>query len=209
MSPTSGPFRTLCGAAVGYGLTDGGPNAAEISLSALGRRVVAPMEEGDDVRAVKDAVLSPTVERQFLEKYDGSPLPASNIAANVLESLGVPHDRSSDVFALVSENADVAGLLKRIKDKTYVDLGGQATAPAELPSRQDDNAYGVPTKTAAPEFAVEPVQPETQSSSETRNIPTNRRVFISHGKTRRVVEQLKELLAFGDFTPVWTFGAPG
>lgn len=25
MSPTSGPFRELCGAAIGYGLTDGGP----------------------------------------------------------------------------------------------------------------------------------------------------------------------------------------
>ena len=32
-------------------------------------------------------------------------------------------------------------------------------------------------------------------------MPT-RRVFITHGKSRRVVDQLKELLAFGDFEPV-------
>jgi hypothetical protein len=30
----------------------------------------------------------------------------------------------------------------------------------------------------------------------------NRKVFISHGKSRCVVDQLKELLIFGDFEPV-------
>lgn len=32
MSPTSGPFRALCGASIAYGLTEGGCNAKEISL---------------------------------------------------------------------------------------------------------------------------------------------------------------------------------
>lgn len=35
-TPSSGSFRTLCGAAVGYGLTDGGPHASQISLAKLG-----------------------------------------------------------------------------------------------------------------------------------------------------------------------------
>lgn len=30
----------------------------------------------------------------------------------------------------------------------------------------------------------------------------NRKVFISHGKNRKIVEQVKELLSFGDFEPV-------
>src|SRR5688500_6362645 len=33
MSPTSGPFRALCGASIAYGLTEGGYNAAVISLT--------------------------------------------------------------------------------------------------------------------------------------------------------------------------------
>src|SRR5690349_14111742 len=48
MSPTSGPFRTLCGASIAYGLTNGGYNAETISLTPLGRRTVAPTEDGDD-----------------------------------------------------------------------------------------------------------------------------------------------------------------
>lgn len=68
MSPTSGPFRGLCGAAIGYGLTEGGPNASEISLTSLGQRVVAPLEEGDDDVARRQAVLAPTVSKAFLER---------------------------------------------------------------------------------------------------------------------------------------------
>ena len=48
MSPASGPFRALCGASIAYGLTDGGSNAQQISLQPLGKRIVKPLEEGDD-----------------------------------------------------------------------------------------------------------------------------------------------------------------
>jgi hypothetical protein len=37
MTPTSGPWRTLCGASIAYGLTEGGYNADEIKLLPLGR----------------------------------------------------------------------------------------------------------------------------------------------------------------------------
>ena len=37
MTPTSGGFRNLCGASLAFGLTEGGYNAAEISVTSLGR----------------------------------------------------------------------------------------------------------------------------------------------------------------------------
>src|SRR3712207_4802809 len=46
MSITSGDFRTLCGASIAYGWTEGGYNAAQITITPLGRRVAAPTEEG-------------------------------------------------------------------------------------------------------------------------------------------------------------------
>ena len=58
MTPTSGGFRYICGASVGYGITDGGPNAPIISLTDLGRRIVAPLTEGDDLVAKRQAVLT-------------------------------------------------------------------------------------------------------------------------------------------------------
>jgi len=50
MMPSSSSFRMLTGAAIAYGLTDGGYNADTISITTLGKRIVAPTTEGDDLR---------------------------------------------------------------------------------------------------------------------------------------------------------------
>ncbi len=71
-SPTSSSWRDLTGAAIAYGLTEGGYNSDQIALTELGRRCVAPTEEGDDVKARNDAALRPQILRQFFEKYDKS-----------------------------------------------------------------------------------------------------------------------------------------
>src|SRR5689334_6105696 len=54
MSPTSSGFRMLCGAAIAYGLTDGGYNSEQIAITPLGRRIVAPTREGDDLSARRE-----------------------------------------------------------------------------------------------------------------------------------------------------------
>lgn len=210
MSPTSGPFRELCGAAIGYGLTDGGPNATAIALTELGRRVVSPLEEGDDERARRQAALVPAVQRAFLEKYDGSPLPVDRIAYNVLEEMGVPADATQRVFGLIVHNARAVGFVKQIKDKTYVDLG-QAILDG---NRRDSSAGSTETSLAISEPNEDPADsarsgsepevttPSDVAASPTTNVMPTRRVFVSHGSNRRIVEQLKELLSFGDFEPV-------
>ena len=63
MAPTSGTWRNLCGSSIAYGLTEGGYNAQEISLTELGKRIVAPEEEDDDVKARADAVQQPRIIR--------------------------------------------------------------------------------------------------------------------------------------------------
>lgn len=198
MSPTSGPFRELCGAAIGYGLTDGGPNAASIGLTELGRRLVAPLEEGDDALARREAVLVPVVERKFLKKYDGSPLPGKGIAYNVLETMDVPEDAVERVFGLIVDNAQSVGLLKTIKDKTYVDLG-------QLPEHRSAAAHQTPTGVGGELDDEYDDDDDTDSGPPAITPPSgmpSRRVFVSHGRNKRVVEQLKELLTFGDFEPI-------
>ncbi len=201
MSPSSGTFRDLCGAAIGYGLTDGGPNASEISLTQLGLRVVAPLEEGDDERALQEAVLIPSVEKQFLERYDGSPLPTEKIGCNVLEQMGVPTSSAKRVFTLIVENAERVGFLKVIKDKRYVDLGNPGHVIT--PKRETSNGtIDLPEVPYEPESSELRPAGSTSEGSLPRPQVRNRKVFISHGKSRRVVDQLKELLVFGDFEPV-------
>src|SRR5947209_6282924 len=59
IAPTSGSFRTLAGASIAYGITTGGYNAAEIALTELGQRIVAPTTDGDDEVATREAFEQP------------------------------------------------------------------------------------------------------------------------------------------------------
>lgn len=144
VQPSSGGFRTECGAAIGYGLTEGGPNAPEIALTPLGKRVTTPTEIDDDKRGLVEAALKPTVASQFYTKYDGSPLPPKNIAQNVLTTFGVPKDRTSDVYDLLFENAKYVGLVKTIKDKDYIDIGGSSTNSVSRRPDFSDHVDNVP-----------------------------------------------------------------
>jgi len=62
VQPGSGPFRGACGAAIAYGLTEGGCNADTISITDLGRRVIdTTVDEPDGLAARREAVLKPRV----------------------------------------------------------------------------------------------------------------------------------------------------
>ncbi|SRR5258708_7524317 len=93
ISPTSSGWQMLAGASIAYGLTDGGIAANVIKLTPLGRKLVAPEAEGEDVIARRQAILKPRILREFFEKYRRAKLPNDIIGANVLKSLGLPSDR--------------------------------------------------------------------------------------------------------------------
>lgn len=202
MSPTSGPFRTLCGAAVGYGLTDGGPNASIIELTTLGRRVVAPTEVDDDMRALREAALTPTVARKFYEKYDGSALPPKQIAQNVLATFEVPTDRTSDVFDLLMENAKYVRFVKKIKDKDYIDIGAPIPASSRSgvgeSAEDDDEGEDSRDDTAAlgRDHAPEPApRGEGTDGEAERHEARKNAIFVGHGGNRKPMEQLVKILS--------------
>ncbi len=120
--PTGGYFKSLTGAAVAYGVTEGGAQAEVIELTDLGRHIVAPMEEGDDLAARREALLRPRVVREFLEKYHGNPLPSENIGRNVLEAMGVPGNRTERTLELIVSSAESLGLVAEVNGRRIVNL---------------------------------------------------------------------------------------
>jgi hypothetical protein len=204
MAPQSSTFRMLCGASIAYGLTDGGYNSENIALTPLGRRIVAPMKEGDDTAAKREALLRPRIIRDFLTRYNGSKLPNDSIARNVLEELAVPADRTADVFALITDGARSLGLLREVKNQVYVDLDStplpEAAAPAAAPELPDGGSAGRASGGAG-EDARTP-RDGSPAVEEPPKIRKTGRVFITHGKNKDIVEQLKDLLTFGGFTPI-------
>ena len=194
MTPSSGPFRGLCGAAIGYGLTDGGPNAVEISLTTLGKRVVTPTELDDDKRALREAALKPSVANQFYTKYDGSPLPPKNIAQNVLATFSVPVDRTGEVYDLLLENARYVGFLKTIKDKEYIDVGGPISHAAigsdAIPEVDEDDVHPAGVDESVSASSDLPLVSAPNSSPPA----AKNAIFVGHGGNRKPMEQLIKIL---------------
>lgn len=203
LSPSSSKWRDLSGAAVAYGLTGGGWNAKTISLEPLGKRAVAPTEEGDDIRAIREAVMKPGILKRFFEYYDGKKFPKDVIAENMLIEWGVPKDRATKVLAMVKENGYYAGILVDIKGSPYIDCNGTD----EVEQKTED--HSVETQESEDELPQDLLdrldiapKAETPSTPSRVHTPNNNKVFISHGKNRAMVENLKELLTFGSFEPV-------
>jgi hypothetical protein len=105
LQPTTPSFRQRCGAAIAYGLTEGGYNAAKIAVTALGKRILTPTVEGDELIAKREAFLRPRVVGLFLTKYDGSKLPREDIAHNVLKEMGVARDATKKAYDLILNGA--------------------------------------------------------------------------------------------------------
>jgi len=203
ISPTTGGFKTLTGASIAYGLTNGGYNADTISITPLGMRIVRPTVDGDDLAAKREALLKPRVVREFLQKYDGAPVPKDTIAQNVLMDMGVPKERSADALKLIIEGASAVGFLQTIKDRKYVELAG--TAVPVVDEKQEEVA-----EDGEPASSNDTPQPVlvSKSSAVTATASTAitdaqaKRVFITHGKNKDLIEPIKKLLSLADLEPV-------
>jgi predicted nucleotide-binding protein len=193
-SPTSSSWRDLTGAAIAYGLTDGGYNSDQITLTELGRRCVAPTSEGDEVRARSEAALRPLILRQFFEKYDRNKFPEEKIARNVLQhDFQVPSDRLDEVFDILKENGSYVGILHNTKTGLFVAIGNpepSASISLEVPPSQVIEHHAEQKLTTPPE-----AKPLTASIDKALSAF---KVFISHGKNMDVVSQVKDVLGLYD-----------
>lgn len=207
VGPTTGPFRMITGAAIAYGLTEGGAQSEQIALTPLGLRIFKPKVEGDDLTAKREAFLKPRVIGQFLRQYDGGAVPKEDVAQNVLSGdMGVPEHRGEAVFNMIIEGARSLGLLTTIKDKVYVSLEGTGTGTS------DDETYDPeePIEELAEETEKEPVQTMTTakgpSTTPSAVDQANKRVFITHGKNQEFIEPIRKVISYGKYEAVGCSG---
>ncbi len=209
MDPRGSQIRLLSGAAIAFGLVDGGAQATAIGLTDLARQVLRPKEEGAELLAKREAVLRPRVFGDFLRRYDGHPLPRPDIAENVLEEMGVPRDKASEVLERIESSAKLVGLVEEIKGKTYVSLHGTTVSreDADLEARDGEAAAvpdPVPLAPPAGRRVEAPVvlPKRTELATAIIDDQRRRRVFITHGKNRDLVDPIKKLLEYGELEPV-------
>jgi len=154
VDPKGSQIRVLSGAAIAFGLVEGGAQAASISLTELARRILRPKEEGQDAVAKREAVLKPRVFGDFLRRYDGHPFPRQDIALNVIEELGVPRDKAGEVLERIDASARSVGFIEEIKGKSYVTLAGANEPSAPLSTADTEEAATDEAPTELPQSAT-------------------------------------------------------
>ena len=203
MQPNSSRFRMVCGAAMAYGVTEGGSNASEITITPLGKRILQPLKEDDDLRARGEALLKPRVVGEFLRKYHGAAMPRRDIAHNVLREMGVPQERVDDVLDSIIAGAESVGYVTMIKDKRYVDISeGSEPSPTAIEFDQfseEVEEVKVDRSTGGRESAEGLVERQRPTAD---LIAKKRRVFLSHGENKSLIDPIKKLLSFGELKPV-------
>ncbi|MFZ3352215.1 MAG: TIR domain-containing protein, partial [Xanthobacteraceae bacterium] len=126
------------------------------------------------------------------------------IAGNVLRAMGLPPDRTESALQILKENGRYAGIIRETPTGPFINLDSPGvpapTATPDLPEQgaldaleagaMGDAAKAAESTASAALHAHPPVSAKTN------------RVFISHGKQKAIVIQIKELLAFGNFEPV-------
>ncbi len=204
IQPTTGVFRTLCGASIAYGLTTGGYNASSIELQPLATRIVTPRIEGDDLAAKREALLRPRIMREFLEKYDSKPLPQlHNIVINVLVGMGVPQKKAESAYTIIIDNANSVGFTQDIGKKKYIKLAGTAIRPTKDADANEiaDGQEGIDAEKDEPDdLGNSDLLHQTNVTQEPQEV--NRRVYIAHGKNKDFVGPITKLLSYGEMTAV-------
>ncbi len=202
LSPTSGTWKDLSGASVAYGLTEGGSQAQTITLTELGRRIVAPTEDGQDTAAKVEAALRPRILRALFEKYNRAKFPQDKIALNVLVEMGAPKDRAERALEVIKRNGEFVGIVHETKTGPFVAID-TPLPPAEPAEGTTGTQEGqAPARSSTQPEARSPTKPAPTMPAEAKEASLGQRVFITHGKNKEIVAQLKDLLIFGKFIPV-------
>lgn len=185
IKPDSRRFRDLCGSAIAYELTSGGYNAKKISVLPLAKKIISPLEVGEEIIAKREAALKPRIIGEFLRKYDGSPLPRRDIASNVLGEMRVPRERADSIYNMIIDTAGSIGVVKTIQGKQYIELdviqpvGGSEEVGSENEISEEARESIVP-----PDIAGQGISKRELGKS----------IFIAHGKNKKPLEQLKKIL---------------
>jgi predicted nucleotide-binding protein len=128
----------------------------------------------------------------------------------VLKSLGIPPERVASALEIIKANGRYAGIIRETPTGPFVSLDSPGvpapTATTEIPENAGEESVETELSTVTTLLEAKPPSlltgpMPTPSAVAAFNAKINR-VFISHGKQKAIMNQIKELLAFGNFDPV-------
>ena len=196
-SPASSGFRDRIASSAKYGLTVGNYTSKDIALTPLGVSVTRPRNQDERIRALRDAFRKVDLFDALLEHFADNPLPKAEFLKNTLgrDPFNVDPAWAEAAATAFTEDARHVGYLRDIAGKPYILIEGSTTEPVEplddIPDPSDSTADSDETgATPAPSGSRRSVE----SVDRAQERPRPMQIFIAHGKNRRPLEQLKNIL---------------
>lgn len=198
VAPGSSRFGEFVASSRMYGLTNGGINADEFSLTKLGEDATSG-DEGVRAAAYKRAVANVEPYQAFITAFSGKKIPGPTPFKEFLvRNAGVSTDRADECMTFILADAETAGLIRSMKGTPYVDTSGTPLlAPVEK-HVDDEGAEPVPSTGNGATNGSSPLDEAVKVGQENAPPPAPpgapKKVFIAHGKNRTPLEQLKKAL---------------
>jgi predicted nucleotide-binding protein len=202
-SPESSSFRTLIVAASAYGLTSGSYKATHISLTDLGASAVSPRNPEEQTQALLEAARRIPLFNELYNHFDQRKIPPmANFRSTLVRDYGVEPEIAEACASHFVADGRFAGLIRNLAGADRVSvhdaLPYASVRPIEPLGTEEDSE-----RLQIREDVDEPaVQLLGSYSLRQPPVSSNNRVFITHGKNKKIVEQLKQILTFGKFAPI-------
>jgi Predicted nucleotide-binding protein containing TIR-like domain len=192
-TPTSSQFRDYVASSRMLGLTNGGINADEFSLTKVGEEAVGP-DEVARLAAIKAAVMTVAPYQTFFDAFKSKKVPGTTALKEFLvRDADVPAERVEECAAQIVADAQTAGLTREVGGSLWIDLEGVPVIPDVDPDLDadaehgDDEAAPAGTEDHSDRDPPPPPPPPAPPSAP-------KKVFIAHGKNRTPLDQLKQAL---------------
>lgn len=194
-TPTSSTLRDLIASARFYGLTKGGINAQEFSLTPLGEKASSEDPEVRDP-ALKDAVMKVPSYKTFFDTFKGKKVPGDRpMREFLIRDAEVDASRVEEVIEYILSDAQTAGLVRKVKNSEYVDFAAAASPPAssEGDREEDDDEDDELLEDEDTEVAdVVAKERKPRDPLPKRSRPNA--IFVGHGKNKKPRDQLTKIL---------------
>ena len=159
-TPKSSAFTIRLNASAAYGLTEGGYNDPDISLTELGGIAVSSENHIARVSALIQAAKYPDTFGRFYEMLDGKRLPRNaNLRSILQRDLGVREDLTEECLRILHDNGEFAGIISEADGEYLVklpDVDNLPDAPeAAWSSTQEETGTRIPESPVYLDPAVE------------------------------------------------------
>ncbi len=196
ISPGGSKLRSLIISANKYGLIEGNYASETIGISDFGKSIVYPRTDEEQKTGLKTALYNIELFKEFFENFNGNRVPRKELLLNTLNrDYNIPVDDTAACHEMLMQNARDLGILTTVKGAEYVEVSRLSAAEIKETEEieQDENTE---TETERAEIKKEQELKITGKKPPEEWQP---KVFIAHSKNKEILQQIKQILDFGQF----------